>query len=198
MIKRMKEETGMLESKNIEEAFKKVDRANFVPPEYKGDAYLDQPLHIGEGQTISQPSTVAFMLELLGASEGEKVLDVGAGSGWTAALLAEIVGEDGEVVGIERVPDLVEFGKENLNKYGYSNVSIKEAGYTLGDFDNAPYDKILVSAAAREAPEELTEQLKERGVIVIPVRDEVQRIKKAENGNIETERYPGFAFVPLK
>lgn len=197
LIKIMKEDSGVPENERIERAFKKVDRADFTPPEFREDAYLDKPLYIGEGQTISQPSTVAFMLELLAPKEGEKILDVGAGSGWTTALLAEVVGEGGEVIGVEKVSSLVEFGVGNLEKYGYPNASIKKAGAELGDSANAPYDEILVSASASEVSRELLEQLKTGGVLVMPVKEEIRKITKKEEGEIDEERYPGFVFVPL-
>ncbi|MGB9609289.1 MAG: protein-L-isoaspartate O-methyltransferase family protein, partial [Minisyncoccia bacterium] len=102
---------GFLKSPRIIDAFRKVDRMNFVIDYVKNEAYRNSPLAIGFGQTISQPLTVAFMLELLDVQEGNKVLDVGSGSGWTTALLAELVGEKGKVYGIEIIPELYEFGK---------------------------------------------------------------------------------------
>ncbi len=198
LIREMKEETGVLKSENIEEAFRKTDRADFVPLDYKENAYLDRPLYIGAGQTISQPSTVAFMLELLEPKEGEKILDVGAGSGWTTALLSEIVGSEGEVFGIEKIPSLVEFGNENLRKQGTKNTTIEEAQSVLGKPEEAPFDKILVSASSEETPKELVEQLKENGIMVIPVKESIFKIRKDKKGNINKEEHRGFVFVPLK
>lgn len=197
LIKRMKEETGVLKSKKIENAFRKADRINFVPPEYKSDAYLDQPLYIGNGQTISQPSTVAFMLELLEPKEGDKILDVGSGSGWTTALLSQIVGERGYVYGLEREPALVEFGRENIKKLGIRNAQIEEASFVLGKSSEAPYERILVSASGRSIPEDLLDQLKPGGVMVIPVKESIFKVVKDEEGNIEKEEFEGFVFVPL-
>ena len=109
---------GYLKTPEIIEAFKAIDRANFVSNELKGDAYLNVPLSIGFGQTISQPLTVAFMLELLQPKKGEKILDVGAGSGWTIALLAFIVGDPpaggGKIIGVERIPELKEMAEKNI------------------------------------------------------------------------------------
>ena len=115
---------GTLHSEDIISAFRKTDRIDFVPEESKTVAHDDVPIHIGYQQTISQPSTVAFMLELLGVLHGEKVLDIGSGSGWTTALLAQIVGERGEVTGLERVEELVEFGKNNITKYKINKLLI--------------------------------------------------------------------------
>ena len=114
-----------LRTPRIIDAFKKIDRADFVEVQYKDEAYGDYPLPIGHEQTISQPSTVAFMLELLQPATGNKVLDVGSGSGWTAALLAQIVGPEGRVFGFELVPELVKFGSENLAKYNFPHAEIQ-------------------------------------------------------------------------
>lgn len=171
----------------------KVDRKDFVLKEYESEAYEDYPLPIGFGQTISQPSTVFFMLKLLNPKKGEKILDVGSGSGWTTALLAEAVGEKGKVFGIEKIPELVEFGKNNISKYNFNNVQILEAGKELGLSKEAPFDKILVSASAKEIPQELMDQLKDKGIMVIPVGNDILKIQK--KGKIE--KYEGFVFVPL-
>ena len=119
---------GFLKMPAIISAFQKIDRADFVLPQYSNEAYEDYPLPIGHGQTISQPATVAFMLELLQPKIGEKILDIGAGSGWATALLAEIVGKDGKVYGLEIISELVEFGKNNLGKYNFNNAEILLAG----------------------------------------------------------------------
>ncbi len=118
---------GVLKTPKIIEAFKKIDRKDFVKEEFLEEAYFDTPLPIGFGQTISQPYTVAFMLELLEPKEGDTVLDIGSGSGWTTALLAYIVGNKGKVIGVERIKELVEFGKKNLAKYKFKNAHIELA-----------------------------------------------------------------------
>lgn len=188
---------GVLKNKKIETALRKVDRADFVLPEYKNEAYENRPLPIGHGQTISQPYTVIFMLELLEAKKGDKVLDVGAGSGWTTALLAEIVGSDGKVYGVERISRLVSFGKENLRKHKYKQASIGQADDALGFSEKAPFDKILVSAAAKDIPKELVDQLKPGGVLVLPVDQNITKVTKATETDLEIEKYNGFRFVPL-
>lgn len=189
--------SGVLRTPEIIAAFRAVDRADFILSEYRDEAYEDYPLPIYGGQTISQPTTVAFMLELLAPKQGEKILDVGSGSGWTTALLAHIVGPNGNVIGVERIPELAHFGQENLARYGFPQARILPAGSALGLSDEAPFDCILVSAASAALPQELIAQLKNGGAMVIPIRDEIWHIIKKENGEIETIRYPGFAFVPL-
>ena len=179
-------------------AFRAVDRADFVRKEYQNEAYEDYPLPIGCGQTISQPTTVVFMLERLDPQEGEKILDVGSGSGWTTALLAYIVGKQGSVHGVEIIPELVAFGKGNLTKYTFPHAYIKQAHPdTLGLPEHAPFDKILVSAAATELPQALLDLLKDGGRMVIPVRGAIWYIEKISATEIRKHEYPGFAFVPL-
>lgn len=184
--------------RNIINAFNRIDRKEFIPPAEKTFAYADFPLPIGYGQTISQPTTVGFMLQLLSPRKGDKVLDLGSGSGWTTALLGDIVGPDGYVIGVELIPELVEIGRLNLNKYPELPAEIRQAKYgTLGDPDDAPFDKILVSAAAEESEQSLIDQLKIGGDMVMPIGGSIFLIRKNGNGLITTEEYPGFAFVPL-
>lgn len=200
MIKSLVEKlsiAGILKSKSIISAFLHVDRADFVLPEHIKNAYHDNPLSIGFGQTISQPTTVAIMLELLNTQNGEKILDVGSGSGWTTALLADIIGPKGEVFGIEIVPELVKFGQKNLGKYNYPQAKIIQAGNNLGFPEEAPFDRILVSAASNNIPKELIQQLDTEGIMVIPVRHSVYRIRKKPDGKLEKEEFFGFSFVPL-
>jgi len=190
--------SGVLKARNIIAAFRAVDRKDFVLPEWKDEAYEDYPLPIGAGQTISQPYTVAFMFELLGPKRGEHILDVGSGSGWTTALLAHIVGERGNVWGIEVIPELVSFGSTNLAKYAYPQARIiKAARGKLGYSQKAPFERILVSAATEKVPDELVGQLKEEGVMVVPVQDAICKIVKKKSGEVTVEKHEGFAFVPL-
>lgn len=187
---------GVLKSPHIIDAFRATDRKLFIPEHLWDRAYEDVPLGIGYLQTISQPYTVAFMLELLDAQPGNKVLDVGAGSGWTTALLAHIVGANGSVLGLERVDELVASGRVNVAKLSLPHAHIERAGVELGAPHNAPYDRILVSAAARAFPHELLAQLTEGGTMVLPVRDAIWRVIRVEHQPV-IERFEGFVFVPL-
>jgi protein-L-isoaspartate(D-aspartate) O-methyltransferase len=189
--------SGVLKSENIIDAFRLVDRKHFVPQRVLEYAYIDAPLSIGNDQTISQPSTVAFMLELLGVHEGDKVLDIGSGSGWTTALLCHLVGEKGSVIGVERVDELVKLGQNNLkpfNRHGHCH--IQKAGDALG-IPGEHFDRILVSASAEEIPQSLFDQLKVGGIMVIPIRESIYKFEKISEDNIRQEAFYGFRFVPL-
>lgn len=142
------------------EAFRYIDRKDFLREENTNLAYENTPLSIGYGQTISQPYTVAFMLELLDVHVGNKVLDIGSGSGWTTALLAHLAGERGSVTGIEIIPELVQFGGENLARYHFSNTRILQAKEGELGISSETFDRILVSASADMFPTELLDQLK--------------------------------------
>ncbi|WP_294951683.1 class I SAM-dependent methyltransferase [Sulfurovum sp.] len=188
---------GALRSPHIIKAFETIDRKYFVPEDFAEHIYVDAPLPIGKDQTISQPSTVAFMLELLGVQEGDRVLDIGSGSGWTTALLCAIVGGKGRVKGMERVDELVVQGQKNLAQFHFGSFcSIQKAGEHLG-IPGETFDKILVSASADEIPEELFGQLKTGGVLVIPVRNSIFRFRKISPEQVSREEFPGFRFVPL-
>jgi len=193
---------GYLKTPRIIEAFRAVDRKDFMLSEHRDEAYVDEAFPIGYGQTISQPLTVAFMLELLMPEPGDKILDVGSGSGWTTALLAYIVGKDisekqGKVIGIERISELVEFGRENLAKYHFMHAEIRAAGDELGFSGAAPFDRILVSAASEEVPQSLIEQLTIGGRMVIPIQNSIWKIERGAGNNINKEEYFGFSFVSL-
>ncbi len=185
---------GVLKTESIIEAFLKVDRADFVREGFLDSAYGDFPLPIGEGQTISQPYTVAFMLELLQPKKDSRILDVGCGSCWTTALLATIA-NNGRVIGVEIVKELVEFCKSNLAKYNFDNIEIFH-GDKLPPNDGK-FDKILVSAAAKELPEELVDALEDGGTMVIPVGSSIYKVDKSDS-NLLIEEHYGFAFVELK
>jgi protein-L-isoaspartate(D-aspartate) O-methyltransferase len=200
LVKQLVDE-GYLKTPKIIEAFLKVHRRDFLPEDIKGDYQLNIPLAIGFGQTISQPLTVAFMLELLQVKEGDKVLDIGSGSAWTTALLAYLVGESGKVYAMERIPQLKNFGDKNLKKYHFKNIELFCGDGAKGLFEFSPYDKIQVAAAAEGGiPHSLREQLAIGGKLVIPVgrytQDIVLVIKKGVD-DFEEKNYPGFQFVPL-
>lgn len=180
----------------IEEAFASVPREIFVPAYLKEQSVIDAPLPIGFGQTISQPTTVRLMLEWLDVQAGEKVLDVGSGSGWTTALLARVVGPKGKVYAVEKIPELVEMGRDNCRVAGIDNAEFFQAGVEFGLADKAPFNRILVSAAADKLPQILLKQLADKGKVVIPVENDILEIQKdGEDYIIKNHR--GFVFVPL-
>jgi protein-L-isoaspartate(D-aspartate) O-methyltransferase len=191
---------GYLKTGIVIDAFSEIHRIEFVPEELETESEADIPLPIGHGQTISQPATVAIMFELLNPGRGQNILDVGSGSGWTTALLSYIVGSRGKVTALDRIKELLEKGKDNTDKFGYVKKGIAE--FHLGDGnngyqENAPYDRILVSAAADFVPKPLQEQLKIGGRMVIPVHNDIWFIEKRAENDYYKEEYPGFAFVPL-
>ena len=178
-------------------AMRAVPREHFLPPGQRGSASLDQALEVGHGQTCSQPSTVADMLELLDVRPDMRVLDVGSGTGWTTALLGHLVGPGGCVIGCEIVPELVEWGRQNLAGEGmrWTRIEPATAG-TLGRPGNAPYDRILVSAMSDGIPYELLEQLAPEGVMVIPVAGSMNRVI-VDGGAPKISRHGLYRFVPL-
>lgn len=189
--------SNVLYSPLLIEAFNKCDRIFFVPERMLGEAYGDYPIQIGGGQTISQPTTVAIMLELLNPLLGQKILDIGSGSGWTTALLATTVGKDGFIEGMERIPSLVEYGRRSLEKVHIKNASISLASPDILGNPGRYYDCILVSASAPKLPTALLDQLKLKGVMVIPIGNSIWCISKQEDGTIDASEFPGFIFVPL-
>lgn len=200
LVKKLTDE-GYLKTPKIIEAFLAVHRRDFLLPELKADFEENIPLPINYGQTNSQPLTVAFMLELLQAKEGDKVLDVGSGSAWTTALLAYLVGERGRVYALERIPQLVTFGENNLKKYQFKNIELFCGDGSMGLSEFAPFDCIQVSAAAEnKVPSALREQLKIGGRLVIPVGRDTQEmvlLVKKDEDQFEEQRFAGFQFVPL-
>jgi protein-L-isoaspartate(D-aspartate) O-methyltransferase len=177
-------------------AFEACPREDFLPPHERRRASFDGPIQIAGGQTNSQPRTVEAMLRLLDVRPGQRVLDVGSGSGWTTALLAELVGSEGEVLGVELEPELVEFGRENLARSGHPWARIEPADPdVLGWPEGAPWDRILVSAEPRKLPDELVEQLAEDGVMVIPVAGTMLRVT---NPGAVVTRHGAYRFVPLR
>jgi protein-L-isoaspartate(D-aspartate) O-methyltransferase len=189
--------TGVLRTPLLIQAFQSCDRKLFVPAELQPFAYADHPLPIGEGQTISQPSTVAIMLELLQPQKDHHVLDIGSGSGWTTALLAYAVGDHGFVEGIERIPSLVEYARRSLKNAHIANASIELAHQRVLGHPDKTYDRILVSASAQKMPKRLFKQLKPGGIMVVPVQNSLWRISKQFDGRIDLYEINGFSFVPL-
>lgn len=186
-----------IKSDKVLDAFRKVPREKFVSEKFAPSAYSDHPLPIGEGQTISQPYMVALMTEYLDLTGKEKVLEIGAGSGYQAAILAELTKE---VYSVERIPSLAEFAKKNLDNLGYSNVKIKIGDGTLGWEELSPFDRIIVTAGAPKIPQSLINQLDAKGKLVIPVSGDfgqVLTLIEKENNKLSTTKICGCVFVPL-
>lgn len=189
--------SGALRTPEIIEAFLSTNRKDFVPESLKSSAYLDEPLPIGCGQTISQPSTVATMTEALRPERGMKILEVGTGSGYQAAILSRIVGKTGKVVTIERREEMASFSRKNL--YGLRNVLQTTGDGSLGYVEEAPYDRIIVTAASPSVPAPLKEQLKKGGILVVPVGRKSQKmyvVTRTAQG-FEENTVGEFRFVPL-
>ncbi len=181
----------------ITAAFLAAPRARFLPEAVRPHAGDDLPLPLGHGQTNSQPSTVADMLRLLDVAPGMKVLDVGAGSGWTTALLAELVGPTGRVIGVERVPELTRGAQAALTAGNWPQAEVRQATPgRLGIPEEAPFDRILVSAEAHRLPRALVDQLTEGGVMVIPVAGVMLRVVRRA-GEPTVTKHGLYVFVPL-
>lgn len=190
---------GTLRTPRIVEAFRATSRAAFVPPSLAESAVTaDAPLPIGDGQTVSQPTTVATMLELVQPRSGERVLDVGTGSGWQAALLARCVGSRGMVVTIERIPELARAAAAALDRVGALNVVRFVGDATALAAGHGPYDVIVSAAASREIPSAWIAALKPGGRLLHPIAGMgLKLLRKAQDGTLSSEDYPGYVFVPL-
>lgn len=184
-------------SKKVIAAFKKVPRENFVMKEYKQEAYEDIALPIIEGQTISQPSTIVHMLDLLDVKENSKVLEIGAGSGYNAALLSKLTKK--KVITVERIEKLAELAKKNLKRSKIKNVEVIHADGAKGHKKEAPYDRIIATCGAKEIPKAWKDQLKEKGILVAPIGYHEQEMiaAKKTKGELKTEKKGLFRFVPL-
>lgn len=184
-------------SERVLDAMLRVPRHLFVPEREQKNAYVDYPLQIGWGQTISAPHMVAIMCDLLDIQDGMKVLEVGAGSGYHAAVMAELAGS-GHVYAVEVIEGLALFARENLKKAGIRNVTVLIEDGSLGLPGFAPYDRVSVAAAAPDIPDTLTDQLKQGGKLVIPVGRIVQELYLITKTNgLKKEAKGGVVFVPL-
>ena len=198
--KRMVEEQLIprgIKNYRVLEAFRKIERHKFVPQELAASAYADYPLPIGEGQTISQPYIVALMTEYLGLTGEEKVLEIGTGSGYQTAILSQLAKE---VYSIERLEILAKKTEEKLKAIGYANIKLRCADGTLGWPEEAPFDRIIITAAAPRIPLPLSEQLKEGGKIMLPLgENSIQLLTLAEKtkGKLESSEICNCVFVPL-
>lgn len=196
------ERCGHISRPEVLEAMKAVRRHIFVPERQMEDAYADHPLDIGEGQTISAPHMVGIMAEQLDLRRGQKVLEVGAGSGYHAAVAAHIVGPRGHVYTVERIASLADRAMRNIEQAGYSaTVTVVTGDGSLGLCQYAPYDRIFVACAAPDVPAPLVEQLKEGGKMLVPVGaghfgQDLMMVEK-KNGNVVKSDLGGCIFVPL-
>lgn len=198
MVRTQLERRGV-EDERILGAFREVPREHFVPPARRDMAYRDGPIPIGKGQTISQPYVVALMTEMLELESGDRVLEIGTGSGYQAAILAAV---GAEVFTVERHGNLAESARAALDEAGYSDVEIKTGDGTRGWEEHAPYDGILVTAAGPDVPDSLREQLAVGGRLVMPVeaamgRQKLVRVTRTGEDEFETEKKGAVAFVPL-
>ena len=182
-------------------AFKEVERKDFIPENLANSAYDDVPLPLMRGKTISQPTTVMMMTHALELEPGNKVFEIGTGSGYQSAIIAKIVAPNGKVITTEVVPELVHFAKANLKKAGIINVFVYEDDGSNGMPSEAPFDKIIITAACKEFPKPLLEQLKPEGIIIGPVGDkneqEMVRGVKDKNGHLGLEFLGPFLFTPM-
>ena len=189
---------GYLKTPGVIEAFRQVPRQFFVPEEAERNAYADYPLPIGRGQTISAPHMVAIMTELLEPKKTDKILEIGAGSGYQAAILAKLVRK---VYSVELEKGLVEFAKSNLAKAGITNVEVMRGDGSKGCAKAAPYDKIIITCACEKVPDALFRQLKVGGILIAPVGgswlQELKLYRKMKSG-IEEKNYGGCVFVPMR
>ncbi|MDB5228038.1 MAG: pcm [Bacteroidota bacterium] len=187
-----------IKDKKVLEAIEKIPRHFFIDSTFEDNAYENKPFPIGRGQTISNPFTVAYQTALLELKKGDKVLEIGTGSGYQSAVLAEL---HADVYTIERHQPLSEKAKKVLDKFGYTNVHTFFGDGFKGLPEHAPFDKILITAAAPEIPKKLLQQLKVNGFIVIPLgegeRQQMLRIKRLDNNEYEKETFDYFTFVPM-
>jgi protein-L-isoaspartate(D-aspartate) O-methyltransferase len=198
LISKLKKE-GRINKIEVEQAFLEIPRENFIPKKLSNYAYSDTPLDIGYGQTISAPHMVAIMCEDLDLEKGQKILEIGSGSGYHAAIISKIVGKKGYVYSVERISTLATFAKNNLINTGIKNVEIIEGDGSIGYIDEAPYDRIYVTCAAPKIPTQLIKQLNDPGKLMVPVGDIICSLNLLEKieGKTTIKNLGGCAFVPL-
>lgn len=188
-----------LTDNHVESALRNIPRHEFIPESELDHAYNNEPLPIMKNQTISQPGVVTRMTEWLDVKDGQKILEIGTGSGWQSAIISYLVGS-GSVYSIERHPKLVKFALENLKKLKIDNVHVILGDGNLGYPKESPYDRIIITAACAEIPSPLFDQLSENGLIIAPVGDSSQSLvlqKKTSKGMVEIKKQSKYVFVPL-
>jgi len=188
-----------LTDNRVESALRNIPRHEFIPESELDYAYNNEPLPIMKNQTISQPGVVTRMTEWLDVKDGQKILEIGTGSGWQSAILSYLVGS-GSIYSIERHPELVKFAQENLKKLDIDNVHVILGDGSIGYPEESPYDRIIITAACSEIPLPLLDQLKENGLILAPVGDSSQSLvllQKTSKGMIEIKKQSKYVFVPL-
>lgn len=194
---------GHIQTGKVKKAMLHVPREEFMPPEIRDYAYLDRPLPIGKGQTISAPHMVAIIAEKLDLDEGMNILEIGTGFGYNAAVVSQIIGSSGHVYTLERIPSLAQKAKENLEKTGYKDqVTVIIGDGTLGYPEKAPFDRIYGTASAPKIPEPLKNQLKIGGKLIIPLGSnnyfqELVSIQRVSEDKFESSNLGGVAFVPM-
>ncbi|MEN4006505.1 MAG: protein-L-isoaspartate O-methyltransferase [Methanobacteriaceae archaeon] len=202
MVRRLSE-MGYIKTEEVRKAMEAVPREKFIPASNRPYAYIDQPLPIGEGQTISAPHMVAMICEILELEEGMKVMEIGAGFGYNAAVVAQLIGKKGHLYSIERISSLAKAAKDNLKRTGLGdNVTVIIGDGTKGYKEEAPYDRIYGTASAPQVPEPLKEQLKIGGIMLIPVGEQyyfqdLVYIKRKSEDDYERKSMGGVAFVPM-
>ncbi len=188
-----------LDDERVRAAMRAVRRADFLPERQRPFTDDDRPLPIGFGQTCSQPTTVRHLLSLLEVAEGDRVLDVGSGSGWTTALLATLAGPAGAVLGVDLVDELVSRSRASLEAYELPWASVQRADPgALGRPDDAPYDRILVSAESAKLPQALVDQLAVGGRMVVPVSGRLSVVQRHGPDRTEVRQVGHYRFVPLR
>ena len=198
LVSKLKKE-GRIKSLKVEKAFLEIPRENFIHENMRQYAYSDTPLEIGYGQTISAPHMVAIMCEDLDIKKGQKILEIGSGSGYHSAIISNIIGNKGKLFSLERIPSLANFAKKNISNSGIDNIKIIICDGSLGYNKKSPYDRIYVTCAAPRFPTSLINQLKDPGKLMVPIGNIICSLKLLElkKGNKIIKNLGGCAFVPM-